>query len=260
MRIYMAGSDTRNFEKFCRIYKIGKLYSYLNEQKQIESFEPGIPMIVDSGAHSYNKSDINNMGMKASNKKLPAAKEFIKTYVDVAIGDTRENIVYVEFDVYGRLDKSIIDEHYYRAANQGQFLMRVYHPVIDNGQMTELQKWVDEGVPYIGVGRDSIDYLPRIFKVTKDVPVHGFGITTLSILEKYPFYSADSTTALSTVIFGNVPDKGLTTIGKDDIIRDKRVEILMNDWERLEQAVKNSKKVELYLTELWKLKKSKSQS
>ena len=60
--------------------------------------------------------------------------------------------------------------------------------------------------PYIGVGggyninsKDHFNYYLRVFKIVQssknpNVKIHAFGMTRLSLLEQFPFHSADSTT------------------------------------------------------------------
>jgi hypothetical protein len=69
---------------------------------------------------------------------------------------------------------------------------------------------------YIGIGgRHGVStdeqrkYFKSIFDVIRAsdnpyVKVHAFGMTTLSLLEEFPFYSADSTSWLKTAVYGGV--------------------------------------------------------
>lgn len=73
--------------------------------------------------------------------------------------------------------------------------------------------------PYIGIGgRHGVStsehdvYYENLFKIIKasknpNVKIHAFGMTVLSLLEQYPFYSADSTTWLMLGVNGNLVTK-----------------------------------------------------
>jgi hypothetical protein len=83
--------------------------------------------------------------------------------------------------------------------------------------------------PYIGVGgrhgvnRKAHDlYYGNLFKIVKksknpNVKIHAFGMTVLDLLEKYPFYSADSTTWLMLGVNGNIQTKTCGTISVSEV-------------------------------------------
>jgi len=77
----------------------------------------------------------------------------------------------------------------------------------------------DEHIPYIGISpandmhtsqKDA--WLTKVFEVIKhssnpNVKTHGFGITSLAVLEKQPLYSADSTRWILTAAYGQILTK-----------------------------------------------------
>lgn len=256
MKILIAGSNSRESENKTKQYNLGKLYSILSEKKDIEKWNDKHLLMVDSGAHSWNKSDITVTGVKGRSK-LPSAKIFLKDYSNFIKKYSTKKVIFVEFDVYGKLDYQDITDEYNKIMQiDGNFkIIRVYHPVLDGGSFDILKQWIDEGQDYIGIGNDSIPYLDKIFLMTEDkIKIHGFAMTKLSLLEKYPFFSVDSTTPLSTVLFGNYPNKFIGMKDKKKVIEEKSIEIFHDDWERLENALIKVKKTEKYLTQLWKNK------
>lgn len=253
MKILIAGSNTRNSEQITKDYGLGKLYSILNEKKEIENWDDKYFLMVDSGAHSWNKTDITKVGMSRKTS-LPPAKNFFDEYINFIKKHKSKKAIFVEFDTYGKLSYDYITEKYHQILElEGNFkYLRVYHPILDNGSLNLLRQWIDEGQDYIGIGNDSIPYLDKIFLLTGDkIRIHGFAMTKLNLLEKYPFYSADSTTPLSTVIFGNYADKNIAMKDKQKVIEQRSPEIFHDDWERLENAIIKVKETETYLTALW---------
>jgi hypothetical protein len=257
MKIIVAGSNTRDCEKKCIEYGVPKLYSILNEKKQIEEWNDELFLMVDSGAHSWNKKH-DHFGM-ASKGKLKPAEEFIEDYFKFIQLHKDKKVVWVEFDVYNDLPKSVIDDFYKRVMDlgiAGKFI-RVYHHYIDprKGDYSTLEKWVDEGQDYIGLGADNIENFDDIFSITKDViKTHGFALTRLPVIEKYPFFSVDSTSPLSTVIFGRYTRPIMGFNERADVFKAKSIECYDDDWQRLEKAIIETKKTEEYITELWKQK------
>lgn len=76
-----------------------------------------------------------------------------------------------------------------------------------------------EHIPYIGVSpandlntRAKMEWFETVFRIIRDssnpnVKTHAFGMTSLKVLEKYPFYSADSTSWLMTAANGSIMTK-----------------------------------------------------
>lgn len=94
-------------------------------------------------------------------------------------------------------------------------VLQVYHPTefSDPSLRGMLKDFCDEH-DYIAIGgvagarlkADEVErYLDYVFSVTQDrTKVHGFGITKMSLLKKYPFYSVDSTTWINGGMYGEV--------------------------------------------------------
>ena len=254
MRIIIAGSNTNNAEKFVIQNKMSKLYSILNEKKLIENWNDENFLMVDSGAHSWNKKH-DHVGM-ASKMKLKPAKEFIEIYFQFIKKHKNKKVIWVEFDVYKDLPREQIDEFYDRVMGlgiAGKFI-RVYHHYLDpkDGDYSTLEKWMSQGQTYIGMGADNMDNFDDIFSITKDkIKLHGFALTRVPVIEKYPFYSVDSTSPLSTVIFGRYTKPIMNFKGRDEVFKEKSIECYHEDEERLENAIIETRKTQEYITELW---------
>ena len=227
MKIIVAGSNTRNAEEKCIENGLCKLYSILHEKKQIEAWNDDHFLMVDSF-------------------------DFIKSNKD-------KKVVWVEFDVYDDLPMSVMDDFYDRVMAlgiAGKFI-RVYHHYLDKepGNYDTLHKWINQGQTYIGMGPDNMDNFDDIFAITRDkIKLHGFALTRIPVIEKYPFWSVDSTSPLSTVIFGRYSRPILSFNERDDIYKAKSIQCFDDDWVRLERAIIETKKAEDYITSLWAIK------
>jgi len=266
MKIYAAGSfGVKGIPDFldnnCVKLKIPKLYSFLNDIKYIDNYPETkhSSLMVDSGAHSWNKLNINVCTSTNVQKKLPNIGEFSKKYFKYISENYHRNIVFVELDTYGVLSKEKMDafaKKVFAFRGKAQFI-RVYHPQLDGGSLGVLKEWIDAGQTYIGIGGSSYDMLGDIFKITRnDIKLHGFALTKADLLHKYPFYSVDSTSYLSPARYGGVYREGLKSVKNETLIRQKSPEYIIGldrskTGEKIEKALINLKKSEIYFTKLW---------
>lgn len=91
-------------------------------------------------------------------------------------------------------------------------------PVVHFGaDLCWLRRYVRSGYNYIGigglVGRDKIciPWLDEVFSYLCDTPdnlprakTHGFGVTSIKLLHRYPWYSVDSTSWSQSAAFGGI--------------------------------------------------------
>jgi hypothetical protein len=86
-------------------------------------------------------------------------------------------------------------------------------PVFHTGEpWHHLERYLDHGHTYIALGKllgnpvaDVLSWLDRVFTIAGNHAVfHGFGMTVLSALRRFPFYSVDSSTWSGSVRFGIV--------------------------------------------------------
>lgn len=255
MKIFAAGSGSKNLMYQAQCLGINKLYSALNEKRQIEDWPGHDQLLVDSGAHSWNKSNITGgyVGTTASAKGLPKLSDWMVTYKAMLnnLKDTRH--VFVELDCYGVITVEEADEWVRSVYEEsGKRLMRVYHPVLDGGTCEKLEEWIEEGYTYLGIGNDALPVLDKVFQITKDkIKLHGFALTKHSVLYKYPFYSVDSTTIISGLLYGGIFEYPLKFTGKDKLIKRQRRELAydndMNSLHSFDELIK----VERMFTDLW---------
>lgn len=254
MRILAAGAASKEYRDDCIELNVGKLYSALTEQKHIKEWPEDKFLMADSGAHSWNTSTLTHITKGKQRKKLPDPKVFYKQYAEFIQTQKDKPFVFVELDCYGVFDIDYADGMYKDIKTIGgkhQFI-RCYHPIIDNGDLSTLKKWVDEGQTYIGLGNDSTHLLDKIFNLTQDkVKYHGFAMTKDELIIKYPFYSCDSTTVLSAVKFGSMYSYRLWQLSKDWMIKYRMVESTYDDKKRVREGLRAMKESELFYTKLW---------
>lgn len=258
MRLLAAGAPIKAYIDMCVKYRCAKLYSALTERKAIDAWDDALPLMVDSGAHSWNKTTITKVHAHRVSSKLPPIKTHANSYLEWIFARRQRSVTWVELDCYGVLDRDYVDGMYrdVMAFGLAGDFIRVYHPVLDGGTLRTLEEWIDEGQTYIGIGNDSTHLLPAIFARTRDrVKLHGFAMTKPEVLKRYPFFSADSTTPLATMMYGSLFDgDSFKQIGVHKLIKERSPHKLSQPVERLDMALRDFKKSERYLTDLWRHK------
>lgn len=230
-----------------------RLHSILNEREAIKKWAYPNKLMVDSGAHSWNKLGMHSIG-GAAKSTLPNIHDHMKFYMDFMEQHKDRPYVFVELDCYAHMAKSVIDGCYKEVmempGRQFEFI-RVYHPSIDGGTLTELQRWVDEGQKYIGIGNDSQQHYGKIFRITRDqVKLHCFACTKMDVLEKYPFFSVDSTTALAPGRYGGALVGG-RYIGRDKLKERRSIDLVKSVEQKTNDSVSQLMNAQRYFTELW---------
>ena len=196
MIIYIAGASGSHLTFVDEKIPCLDSYFYLSEEK-IEMFlKHSTYFFLDSGAFSaFTK-----------NKKIDIDKyiKFIHKYKD-------------RLSVYSVLD-DILD---YKKTEENQRYMESKglspNPCYHYGEPLEiLEKMVDE-YEYISIGgmvpistKNLYPFLDQCFDIICDtngkpkVKVHGFGMTIIDLMKRYPWYSVDSTSAIMYAAMGNI--------------------------------------------------------
>ncbi|GAH15672.1 unnamed protein product [marine sediment metagenome] len=120
---------------------------------------------------------------------------------------------YAVLDVIGDPDKTYENQKYMES--KGVSPVPCYHYGED---ISWLKRYLDEGYEFIALGGmvpistgDLMSWLDDLFgryltdeEGLPKVKIHGFGMTSLSLLLRYPWYSVDSTSWVLTGRFGSV--------------------------------------------------------
>jgi hypothetical protein len=253
MRVILAGMGSPIYVKTVKHYGMVKLYSALNERRQIEKWDTGYPLMVDSGAHSWNKTSLNVVGGKASNQ-LPPLKQWCDHILSWYAALDHKNFTLVEMDVYAELPMDYIDSmaRLMMATLKQATYMRVYHLMLDGGSLRVLKQWLDDGHTYIGLGLDSMPVWGKVFNLTRDrIKYHGFAATRQEVLLRYPLYSADSSTAIAGARYGGNYCNG-KYVSKQQLAKMRSPLAVVDETDkRIQNGVKAMYEMQEHVTKVW---------
>lgn len=195
VRIYLSGGDTDVTRRWATVAdKVLLSYHYIKRKrppllapKAVALKQHGMGLFLDSGAYSaFNSGAVID---------LPEFIEYVR--------ETQETWdVVASLDVIGNDEASW--ENYVKMREAKVRCIPVYHY---GERESFLEKMVDEcdyiglgGVAQLGVGDPLFDWLDYSFKRyicdasgRPKVKVHGFAVTSVTAIQRYPWYSVDST-------------------------------------------------------------------
>lgn len=256
--LYFAGRGPSKVANYKMENNLNQLFSQLNERSSIKEYLAKVndiskaKLFIDSGAwsaHSQGKEvDVDDY-IKYLNENDPYF--YIYAQVDKIPGEfrkpkTREqkleapeiswkNYLYMKDKVKSR-DK----------------LIPVFHQGEDFKWLENMLEYTHEDtgehIPYIGISpaNDSsipgkLAFVDKCFDIIKhssnpNVKTHAFGMTSLKILEKYPFTSADSTSYLMQAVNGSImTEYGAINISDRRLTKDNA--LFLKDKSLLEKVV-----------------------
>ena len=214
--LYFAGSRQGNDEHILS-KKACRLFSYGNDKKDIENYLTNKhrgTLLVDSGAFSVAHSGLT--------VNIDDYIDYINAHPEI------EHFIELDKIPYAILNKEIDKDtaeiswnnylYMIERLDDWEKLLPVYHFGEDIKYFRQILEFTYKGkhIPYICIGGRhgvSIDaqekYFNTLFTEIKhssnpNVKVHVLGMTVLSTLEKFPFYSADSTSYLQYAIYGSI--------------------------------------------------------
>ncbi len=219
--LYFAGSQNKLCDEYMLAHSANRLCSQLGEKKIIQYWiqnkTENSKLFIDSGAFTaYTKGDVID----------------VDDYIDYINSITQHLTIYAQLDkIPGRFNqpKSLQDikeapslswENYLYMRprmKEPEKLVPIFHQGEDYKWLVNMLEWVDENgnhIPYIGIS-PAVDmpgieqFLDRSFSIISkssnpNVKTHAFGMTRLSLLERYPYYSADSTSWLKSGSMGSI--------------------------------------------------------
>ncbi len=215
MKIYMAGYyagrgvDTEEGSMHLRVSRLIKKYPYwLESFHYIGDRPPLVKMIRSDQNKIFLDSGAFSMFTQGIEVDLTSYAKFIQEHKDIidvasnldAIGRGNEQLSYDRQKQLEAMDVDIKPVHHVRDADHW------------------LQRYLDDGYDYIFLGGMVPENTPTLMNwldgvwskyLTNDdgtpkVKVHGFGLTTLSLMFRYPWYSVDSTSWVMTSRFGSI--------------------------------------------------------
>lgn len=242
MILYFAGSEPKKYRsilKDCKVENILLSYFYFKSKAKER---------LDTISKEFKNVFLDSGGFTARTKGKPIDikeyKDFLLTIKDIGIN-------------YANLDLKTYEETKHNQDYLESFDLKpipVYHFSEYNSKDRDVLLEYIKKYNYIAIGgvvgaklngAQKNNYLNYVFKHTKDkIKVHGFGITDMSLMKKYPFYSVDSTSWQQRMRFGQTQLNESTRIR---ITKNKSIHYL----DLLEKEVLEVKQKEKLITSLW---------
>lgn len=227
MKLYLAGIYTSNFHKTGQLYarltdreKCARdevkhyleSYHYIHRQAYVDKIKgDGIKVFLDSGAFSAFTKGVE--------VDIKAYCDYIKRNTDI-----------IEFDE-GVMCASVLDgigdalKTYQNQMTMEQMGVRPL-PCFHYGEDERYLEWYIANYSYITLGGmvpistpQLIHWLDRLWERyltdgagRPKLKVHGFGLTTLTLMQRYPWYSVDSSSWVQIAANGNILVPGLGAI------------------------------------------------
>lgn len=219
--LYFAGSSTPETEQYIQEHRLCRLQSQLNDRANIKRYVDNDfkgKLFIDSGAYTaytrqkelnvdeyieYLNSMDDYLTIYAQVDKIPGQHGKPKTLEDIVQAPllSWDNYVYMR-DKVKSPDK----------------LLPIFHRRENWSHLERMLETTFDGkhIPYIGIAattdsstKEKEDWFHEVFKVIKkssnpNVKTHAFGMTSLRLLESFPFTSADSTSWIMTAINGAI--------------------------------------------------------
>lgn len=214
------------------------LMSYLNE-KYVEKFY-GTELFIDSGAFTAETQGVHID---------------IHKYCEWLLERKHNFTLYANLDVISSAEESY--KNYEIMKGYGLNPLPAFH---EGEDIAYLHKYLQQE-DYIalgglvGAGKPNLRvFLDKCFNIIKDYwpkKIHGFGLTAPWALQRYPFYSVDSTSWMSYKFGGLQEINGYATIQSK-----KRLFYLRNrdKYFILQKSVETYKQLEYNITKLWEHK------
>lgn len=241
MKIFLAGEGGRpwiksNYNDFFR------LDSYLFAKSKNENYSKYSDFILDSGAYTFLTSKKN---------EIIDWKKYANDYANFIIEKKIKNYIEIDIDAIIGL-KEVEKIRDFLETKIGYKSIPVWHKSRGLDYYINLCK----NYNYIAIGGIAIQTIKRnqypifttLLKIAKEhnCNVHGLGFTNLKGLEKYKFYSVDSTSWISGNQFGAVylfNGKSMSKFNKKEGKRVKSKEVAIhnfNEWTKFSKYAENN--------------------
>lgn len=219
--LYFAGSSTPVTEQYIQEHSLCRLQSQLNDRTNIKRYvDAGFKgkLFIDSGAYTAytRQKEVNvdeyiqylngmdeHLTIYAQVDKIPGQHGHEKTIQDITEAPkiSWENYLYMRDKV-----------------NSPDKLLPIFHRRENWSYLEQMLETTFDGkhIPYIGIAattdsstNEKEAWFQEVFRIIKkssnpNVKTHAFGMTSLKLLESFPFTSADSTSWIMTAINGGI--------------------------------------------------------
>ncbi len=284
MKVFLAatedGETSANMHKM-KIENIFMSYYYLRGKKEpatlYENRKHTRTIIIDSGAHTFF-SENSDAGLTVSvhtkkTKTKESPEEYFENYLLWAKKYYDYYDYFVELDIGELVGQELVLQWRERLKQHGIFdkCITVMHPATCTYE--EYLKMLDESESkYVALeglrgGQKQISYGKYLIPAyKKKVKVHGFALTNKKIIDKYPFYSVDSSSWKAGLQYGvyarSVDGQSKAISFKEnkwghDFTMPNLIDVYNENLKvqrlaRLTLAVKSYADMQTYYTKLWK--------
>lgn len=230
--LYFAGSYNKKSDTFILSVNCNRLFSQLNERNAINQF-----IDIKSKLNSSSKLFIDSGAWSAHSK---GKSIYVDEYIDFLNKNDKHFYIYAQLDkipgeyrkpktLQQKLEAPELSWQNYlymkdKVRNRDK-LLPIFHQGEDYKWLVNMLEYVHSDtlkhIPYIGISpandvtvSEKIIFIDKCFEIIKksnnpNVKTHAFGMTSLKVLEQYPFTSADSTSWIMTAANGGI----MTDIG-----------------------------------------------
>lgn len=259
MKLFFAGADNQRFaniaqengaENFLCSFFYSKDSTVIRNLKEINK---DCCIFLDSGGYSARK---NGVDIDVDNYKsfLERYKEYLFTAANLDV-----NSLDIQLENQKILEEvfPVLPVYHYKEYAEGN--RKLFEDYCDKYPYVAIG-----GVAGVGVPKEAeVNFFNFVFKVSvpKKVKLHGFGITKITSLKQYPWYSCDSTSWLSGGMFGTMKvwDSQKFEFFSDIHYKEKEgmlehnidIEATEDYCKRLAHNVKEFVKMEKDITRLW---------
>lgn len=222
INMYLAGAKLPTVaEDVLRLGGYNRLYSQFNDRSAIKEYaneRTGL-LLIDSGAYTAHKKDVDIS---------------VDDYINYLNENTKNFDYFIQLDtIPGKFGKPKTKEDYLVAAKQSfenfeymlskleepDKLMPVFHFGDDMKHLKTLLEYrtpTGNLVSYLGVSPANdtgvgikATWIDKVFNCIKtnnreDIKTHALGMTSLDVLDQYPFTSADSTSWKLSAAYGSI--------------------------------------------------------
>ncbi len=248
MKYYFAGGEGFNLEQYGVKNVLTSYYYIQKKEPQFLVNNPhNMDIFLDCGAYSAWTHG-ESIDVHAYAQFLLKYKQYVN--------------VYPNLDVKGSVEETLKNQKILEG--YGLNPIPVFH--VNTRRWDILESYIEK-YPYIALGAvagentspEMLDSdMNNIFARAKKNPLtkfHGFGISTVSIMKKYPFYSTDSTSWLAGGRFGALYGKfDLTKKAMSKHAQQEKISKALNYRDMMRRNVEAFLDMEKNLTLYWKLR------
>lgn len=229
-QLYFAGSLNKVFEEDLKNKGANRLASQLLDRNVIEGWIAGRGegrckghLLIDSGAFSAHTRDAE-LDVDAYIDYLNSIDEYVHVFAQVDKIPGKFRKPKSRQDLLEAPELSWQNYLYMRERLKSpEKLLPIFHQGEDYKWLHNILEWRDpetgDKVEYMGISpandqpvKEKIKFIEKCFNIIKkssnsDIKTHAFGMTSLYVLEMYPFTSADSTSWLLNGANGSIMTK-----------------------------------------------------